>query len=110
MIDHCRPDLLLVDKVTNTATIIDVAVPGDVRILDREQDKILAYQDLKREIKKNWHLRKVSIVPIVIGALGSVTSNFRKHLDTVHCGLSISNVQKTALLGSARILRMVLDI
>ena len=110
MIEHCRPDLLLVDKVTNTATIIDVAVPGDVRILDREQDKILAYQDLKREIKKNWHLRKVSIVPIVIGALGSVTSNFRKHLDTVHCGLSISNVQKTALLGSARILRMVLDI
>jgi hypothetical protein len=110
MIEHCRPDLLLVDKVTNTATIIDVAVPGDVRILDREQDKILAYQDLKREIKKNWHLRKVTIVPIVIGALGSVTSNFRKYLDAVHCGLSISNVQKTALLGSARILRMVLDI
>ena len=110
VIEHCRPDLLLVDKVTNAATIIDVAVPGDTRILDREQEKILKYQDLKREIKKNWNLRKVTIVPVVIGALGTITINFRKHLDAVHCNLSISNLQKTALLGSARILRMVLDI
>ena len=36
--------------------------------------------------------------------------NLRKHLDSVDCNLSISNIQKTALLGSARILRMVLDI
>ncbi|XP_063691257.1 uncharacterized protein LOC134823653 [Bolinopsis microptera] len=110
VIEHCRPDLLLVDKVTNAATIIDVAVPGDTRILDREQEKILKYQDLKREIKENWNLRKVTIVPVVIGALGTITINFRKHLDAVHCNLSISNLQKTALLGSARILRMVLDI
>ena len=110
IIEHCRPDLLLVDKVSNTATIIDVAVPGDTRIVDREQDKILAYQDLKREIKKVWNLRKVSVVPVVIGALGAVTTNFRKHLDSLHCNLSISNIQKTALLGSARILRMVLEV
>jgi hypothetical protein len=110
VIEHCRPDLLMVDKVTNTATIIDVAVPGDTTIADREQEKILIYQDLKREIKKNWKLRKVSVVPVVIGAIGAVTSNFRKHLDTIHCKLSVSNVQKTTLLGSARILRMVLEI
>ena len=110
MIEHCRPDLLLVDKETNTATIIDVAVPGDTRIVDREQDKILAYQDLKREIKKVWKLRKVSVIPVVIGALGAVTTNFRNHLDAIHCNLSISNIQKTALLGSAHILRKVLEI
>ena len=110
VIEHCRPDLLLVDKETNTATIIDVAVPGDTRIVDREQDKILAYQDLKREIKKVWKLRKVSVIPVVIGALGAVTTNFRNHLDAIHCNLSISNIQKTALLGSAHILRKVLEI
>jgi hypothetical protein len=65
-------------------TIIDVAVPGDTRIADREQEKILIYQDLKREIKKIWKLRKVSVVSVVVGALGAVTSNFRKHLDTIH--------------------------
>jgi hypothetical protein len=35
VIEHCRPDLLLVDNVTNTATIIDFAVPGDTRIADK---------------------------------------------------------------------------
>ena len=110
MIEHCRPDLLLVDKKIKTATIIDVAVPGDTRIVTKEQDKILVYQDLRREIKKNWDLRMVVIVPIMIGALGAVTSNFAKYLDSIHCSLSVSKLQKTALLGSARILRMVMEI
>ena len=110
MIEHCRPDLLLVRKKTKEATIIDIAVPGDTRIVDREQEKILKYQDLKREIKKVWQLRKVQVVPIVVGALGAVTSNFQKHLDSVSCKLKVSNIQKTTLLGSAHILRKVLEI
>ena len=110
VIEHCRPDLLLVKKKSKEAIIIDIAVPGDVRITDKEQDKILKYQDLKREIKTVWQLRKVSVVPIVIGALGAVTPNFRRYLDSVSCKLRVSNLQKTALLGSAHILRKVLEI
>ena len=54
VIEHCRPDLLLVKKKIKEAIIIDIAVPGDIRITDKEQDKILKYQDLKREIKTVW--------------------------------------------------------
>ena len=110
IIEHCRPDLLLVKKKTKEATIIDIAVPGDTRIVDKEQDKILKYQDLKRELKTVWQLRKVSVIPIVVGALGAVTTNFQGHLDSVSCKLKITNIQKTALLGSAHILRKVLEI
>ena len=110
VIEHCRPDLLLVKKKTKEAVIIDIAVPGDVRITEKEQEKILKYQDLKREIKTVWQLRKVSVVPIVIGALGTITPNFRRYLDSVSCKLRVSNLQKTALLGSAHILRKVLEI
>ena len=110
VIEHCRPDLLLVKKKSREATIIDIAVPGDTRIVDREQDKILTYQDLKREIKKNWQRRKVQVIPIVVGALGAVTGNLSRHLDSVSCKLKVSNIQKTALLGSAHILRKVLEI
>ena len=110
VIEARRPDIVLVKKKEATAVIVDIAVPGDTRIKTREEDKILKYQDLKREIKKLWHLKSVKVVPIVVGALGAVTPNLRKHLDSVDCNLSISNIQKTALLGSARILRMVLDI
>ena len=112
VIEARRPDIVLVKKKEATAVIVDIAVPGDEGIKTREQDKILKYQDLKREIKKLWNLKSVKVVPIVVGALGAVTPipNLRKHLDSVDCNLSISNIQKTALLGSARILRMVLDI
>ena len=41
-IERCRPDLLMVEKVSNTATIIDVAVPGEIAIVDREQEKNLS--------------------------------------------------------------------
>ena len=105
-----RPDILIVKKKEATAIIIDISVPGDTRIRDAEEEKVLKYQDLKREIKTLWNLKSVKVVPIIVGALGAVTPNLRKHLDEVDCNLSISNIQKTALLGSARILRMVLDI
>ena len=105
-----RPDILIVKKKEASATIIDISVPGDTRIKEAEQNKILKYQDLKREIKSLWNLRSVKIVPIIVGALGAVTPDLRNHLDEVDCNLSISNIQKTALLGSARILRKVMDI
>ena len=61
------------------ATIIDIAIkiaaPGDTRIADCEQNKILAYQDLKREIKRVWQLRKVDVILIAIGALETVPSS-----------------------------------
>jgi len=109
-IEARRPDIVLIKKKEATAVLVDIAVPGDTRIKAREEDKILKYQDLKREIKRVWKLKTVKVVPIVVGALGAVTPNFRKHLDSVDCNLSISNIQKSALLGSAHILRKVLDI
>ena len=105
-----RPDILILKKKESTAIIIDISVPGDTRIKDTEEAKILKYQDLRREIKKLWNLKSVKVVPIIVGTLGAVTPNLRKYLDEVDCNLSISNIQKTALLGTARILRMVLDL
>ena len=110
MIEARRPDIILVEKKKRNCVIIDISVPGDTRIVSKEEEKILKYQDLKREIKQVWNMTTVKVVPIVVGALGAVSTNFQKYLDEVDCHLSISSIQKTALLGSARILRMVLDI
>ena len=109
-IEHCRLDILILKKHEKEAILIDIAVPGDTRIIDREQDKILAYQDLKWEIKRCWGLRKVKVIPVVVGALGAVSPKFSDYLTSLDCKLHPSNIQKTVLLGSARILRMVLDI
>ena len=34
-----RPDIVIVDKTEKTAIIIDAAIPGDRRIIDKEKEK-----------------------------------------------------------------------
>ena len=108
-IEARRPDIVIIDKVEKSAIIVDVAIPGDKRIYDKEKEKIEKYQDIKREIQRLWSLRKVSVVPVIVGALGSVTHNFKKFMDQIGIELEIHFAQKTTLLGTARILRRVLE-
>ena len=48
-----------------TAIIIDVAIPGDKGITDKEKDKVQKYQNLKREIQWLWNLKKIDLKKIV---------------------------------------------
>ena len=32
------------------------------------------YQDLKREIGKIWNCKRVTVIPVIIGALGTISS------------------------------------
>ena len=45
---------------------------GDDRVKDKELEKLEKYQLLKDEIAEVWRMRKVIVVPVVIGALGAV--------------------------------------
>ena len=56
-----KPDLILVDKNIKSCVIIDVAIPGDCRIREKEIEKIEKYQNLKRELKRLWSLKKVEL-------------------------------------------------
>ena len=68
-----RPDLIIMNKKTRICKIVYFAVPADHRKILKESEKKDKYLDLAREIKKLWNM-KVTIVPIVIGALGTITS------------------------------------
>ena len=52
----------------------------DIQVKDKENEKIENYKDLKRELKRIWKLRKVTVVPIIIGALGTVSNDIKKWL------------------------------
>ena len=56
---------------------------------------------------KLWNM-KVIIIPIVIGAFGTVTKGLLKGLDDLEVGRRVETIQTTALLRTARILRRVL--
>ena len=43
-----------------------------------EVEKILNYQNLKREISRMWTLDQVEVIPIVVGALRTVKFRFKK--------------------------------
>ena len=77
--------------------------------MKKEKAKGEKYQDIKGEIQRLWGLRKVSVVPIIIGVLGSVTHKFKNFMGQIGIELEIHFVQKTTLLGTARILRRVLE-
>ena len=76
---------------------------------DKEQEKIEKYQNLKREIQRLWNLTKIDMIPVVLGALGSVTKNFEKYVDNIAIKIDLHIVQKTTLLGTARTLRKMLE-
>ena len=92
-----------------TAIIIDVAIPVGKRMIDKKKQKIENYQNLKREIQRLWNLQKIDVVPVVLGALGSVKKNIKKYVDKRGIKIDLHTVQKTILLGTARILRKVLE-
>ena len=104
-----RPDLILVDKKAKSCVIIDVAIPGDCRIRKKEIENIEKYQNLKRELKRLWSVKKVEVVSVVVGALGCISKGFSEWMDTLAIKLDVGMVQKSVLLGTARILRKVLD-
>ena len=51
----------------------------------------------------------VSIVPIVIGALGTITKELLKGLEDLEVGGRVETIQTTELLRTARILGQVLE-
>ena len=75
----------------------------------KEREKKDNYLDLARELKKKLLKMKVTIVPIVIGALGTVTKGLLKGLEDLEFGRRVETIQTTALLRTARILRRVLE-
>ena len=82
----------------------------DVRVGEKESEKVKKYQEMKREIGRLWKLKHVEVVPVVIGALGSVTKDFERWINKLGIAFNIGVVQKTALLGIVRILRQVLEL
>ena len=69
LIEVSRPDIVPANKREKKCSIIDIAIPADKRIGEKENEKVEKYQDLKREIAKMWNMRSMQVLPIVVGSL-----------------------------------------
>jgi len=73
----------------------------------KEAEKILKYKDLTVEIQRMWNV-KTEMMPAIIGATGTVSVLFRKYVSNITGKHEVKELQKTAILGTAHILREVL--
>jgi hypothetical protein len=54
-----------------------------------------------------WNV-KAKVIPAIIGATGTVSRSFRKYVSNKPGNHEVEKLQKTAILGTAHILRKVL--
>jgi hypothetical protein len=100
--------IIIINKKEKTCTLIDVAIPADRNVVQKEAENKLKYKSLGIEIKRMWNL-KCTIIPDIIGATGIVTKSLRKNLEAITGKHSIDSLQKTAVLETSHIIRKVLQ-
>ena len=106
-IPNNKPDIIICDNEKRTCVLIDVAVLGDRNVIKKEAEKILKYKDLTTEIQRMWNI-KTKVIPVIIGATGTISKSFRKYVSNIPGNHKGKELQKTAILGTAHILRKVL--
>ena len=67
------------------------------------------YVDLQIEHQRLW-IKKVEVIPVIIGATGIVDKNIKKYVARIPGCHNIYSLQRSAILGTAHILRKVLSI
>ena len=107
VIVHRRPHIVVLEKKEKKALLIDIAVPGDVRVEEKEEEKVTKYQCLAREVKRLWQLKNVNVILIVVGTLCTIPKKLEVYVEKGEIEVSVGLLQKVALLGTARILRRV---
>ena len=80
---------MLVDKSKKSCHTIDVAIPEDGRVIEKEDEKVKRYQNLARELRRMWEV-KTKVVPVVLGALGTVPVRLKGNLKGIGVDTSIT--------------------
>ena len=75
----------------------------------KEQEKIENYSELKWEVKKIWNMSQIGVVPTIVGALGITSKKLNDWLKKLGVKSSTELLQKAVLLGTAKIIRQVLE-
>ena len=85
-----RPDLIIIIKKENLQNS-RLCCPGWPQNKTQRLEKRDKYLDLARELKKLWNMQ-VTIIPIVIGAFGTVTKGLLKGLQGLEVGGRVETI------------------
>ena len=74
---------------------------------NKESEKILKYKDFTVEIQRMWNV-KTKVIPVIVGATWTISKSSRKYVSNIPGNHEVKELQKTAILGTAHILRKAL--
>ena len=99
----------MIEKGSKQCWIIDIACPADNKVCDKEGMKKDRYDRLAFEVKQLWSMRKVTVIPIIVGASGTVSKDIENFIEQLGITIRLEQLQKTAPFGTARLFRKVLE-
>jgi hypothetical protein len=77
-----------------------------INVIQKEAEKILKYENLSIETQRMWNV-KTRVIPVIAEATGTISKSFSKYASTIPGNREVRELQKTAILGTAHILRKV---
>jgi hypothetical protein len=83
--------------------LTEAAISEDRYVIMKEAEKILIYKDLRTVTKHIWNAKR-NIVPVIRGAIGTMSQSLIKYLSNIAEKQEIKELQKTAILGITYIL------
>jgi hypothetical protein len=60
-----KPDIVIRDYENGICMLIDIEIPRDRNVTQKESEKILKYKDLTIEIQRMWNV-KTRVIPVII--------------------------------------------
>lgn len=107
---HNRPDLTLFDAEKKSCLILDFTIPADENLARAYTEKISKYGDLACQIREMYHLKSISILPMIISVNGLIEKHLLENTERLQLGRDIiSSAPKQVILGTVRIVRKVLQ-
>ena len=109
-IPHNRPDMVIWDTQNKTCKIVDICVPLDINVELRHTTKVDNYAPLVDQLQRLYPQYKYQMIPVIIGAMGTVPKTLRGNLTRVGVPEDaikslIERVQRLALLGTLKIVK-----
>jgi hypothetical protein len=91
------------DNEEGSCVSTDAAISGDRNVTKKEAEKVLKYEEFVTQIERMWN-----VIPAVTGAAGTISKSLRQYLSNRPVKQEIKELQQTAILGTAHLLREVL--
>ena len=112
-IPHNKPDLVIWNTKEKTCNIVEFSCPADINITKKEEEKLSAYVPLVQNLQMMHPKYHYKIIPIVLGALGSIPKSLNGYLcqlgfNSLEPKRMICKMQSISATGTAKICKSFL--